>query len=64
MKPEKVAVILTDKKNSNRIFHVMVGEENNIQKYIKRNDPQINYTIVPNWDLVCEAVKIVKSNFK
>lgn len=52
----KSALILTD-KNSSRVIHVIVEKAENLQKYIMKDDPKLNYQIVPNWDIVKEAVK-------
>ena len=68
MKPPKDAV-LSDKptalvmrdKKTNRIIHTIVGKnEKEIWKYIMKNDPKLDYQIIPDWDNVCEAVENYK----
>ena len=50
------ALILIDKKTS-RVIHVIIEKLENLQKYIMKDDPKLNYTIIPDWDIVKEAVK-------
>jgi hypothetical protein len=53
------ALILKDKK-TNKIFHVILGENNKLQKYIDPNEAnKIEYTIIADWKLVKEAVKFL-----
>jgi hypothetical protein len=50
------ALVLRD-KNSKRIIHIIVCEnEQDTSRYILKDDPKLDYQIIPDWDSVCEAV--------
>lgn len=54
---ENTALILTDKKTNNIVHIIVCKDEDSISKYIMKDDPKINYQIVPNWNIVCKAVE-------
>ena len=54
---ENTALILTDKKTNNIVHIIFCKDEGEISKYIMKDDPKINYQIVPNWNIVCKAVE-------
>jgi hypothetical protein len=54
--PMKSALILKDRKR-NKIFHVIVEEADKLQQYINLDDTKTEYTIIPDWELVKEAIK-------
>ena len=57
---ENTALILTDKKSNNIVHIIVCKDEDSISKYIMKDDPKINYQIVPNWNIVCKAVEKLK----
>ena len=50
------ALILTDKKTNDIVHIIVCKDEHEIDKYIMKDDPKLNYQIVPNWNIVCKAV--------
>jgi hypothetical protein len=54
------ALVLRD-KTSMRIIHIIVCEnEQDTSKYILKDDPKLDYQIIPDWESVCEAVNHYK----
>jgi hypothetical protein len=54
------ALVLRD-KTSMRIIHTIVCEnEQDTSKYILKDDPKLDYQIIPDWESVCEAVNHYK----
>lgn len=49
------ALVMKDKVSQD-IFHVIVCKDEKTAKKMIDTNPKIEYTIVPNWDFVCEAV--------
>ena len=43
------ALIITDKKTNNIVHTIVCKDEDSINKYIMKDDPKLNYQIVPNW---------------
>ena len=54
------ALVFRD-KISKAIIHIIVCEnEQDTSRYILKDDPKLDYQIIPNWDSVCEAVNYYK----
>jgi hypothetical protein len=58
---ENAALILTDKKTNNIVHVIVCKDEDSTSKYIMKDDPKINYQIVPNWNIVCKAAEKLAS---